>query len=170
MTQGKPEGWIDELELENARIKWAFSHFAGLEEGFNQAGDHNFTVILDNDLADELYAKGWNVKSSEPLEEGDPPERHLKVKISARNGLPLIYFIKIAPDGRKRKIQIDEASYLKQIRRDTCEGIDVIVQPSPSDKWTRADGERGVSAYVKEMYVSMRESSIGAKYADYEDA
>lgn len=170
MTQGKPEGWIDELELEEVTVKWAFSHFSGAEEGFNQAGDHNFTVILDPEHGDDLYAKGWNVKYSDAQDEGDPQERLLKIRISAKFGLPTIYFIKTNAEGQTRKMLIDEAVFLKQIRRDTFEKMDVIVQPAPSDKWQRQDGAKGVGAYVKEMYVTMKESRIGSKYSDYEDA
>lgn len=165
MTQQKPEGWIDDLEIENANIKWAFSHFAGEKDLFNKEGDHNFVVILPEPEAKRLYDIGWNVKEKPGREEGDPNEYHLDVKISAQFGMPMIYFIKSG-----RKFSVDSAAELKQIRRDTCENIDVIIQPSISDKWERADGGRGVSAYVKEMYVTIRQSRFGEKYDDYEEA
>lgn len=130
MTQQKPEGWIDDLEIENANIKWAFSHFAGEKDLFNKEGDHNFVVILPEPEAKRLYDIGWNVKEKPGREEGDPNEYHLDVKISAQFGMPMIYFIKSG-----RKFSVDSAAELKQIRRDTCENIDVIIQPSISDKW-----------------------------------
>lgn len=166
MTNARPEGWIDEIEVENAQVKWGFSHFDGAKDLFNKEGDHNFTLIFPEDQAKQLYDQGWNIKEKPPLNEESESEFILKVAISSMFGMPLIYFIKSG-----RKYAVESVSELKQIRRDTCENIDVIITPSKSDKWEREDGAPGVSAYVKEMYVTIKESRFGQKYSseDYEE-
>ena len=153
--------WLDELEIENAQIKWGFSRFDGRKDLYNDEGNHNFVIMFNEDQARQLIEDGWNVKEKMPLEEGDPSEWHLKVYISHQFTPPLIYFIKSG-----RKFSLHHPSELKQIRRDTCEQIDVILRPS---YWSRPDGRQGYTAYVKEMYVQIKESRFAARYADYEE-
>lgn len=159
MEQTSDRNWIEEEEFEDANIKWGFSHFAGLQDTFNDEGDHNFMIILDEERAKRMMAEGWSIKVMEGREEGDPPEYLLKVKISYRFEAPPIFFLKGA-----RRFRADEAD-LADIKRASCEQIDVIVSPKP---WIHGK-DSGVSAYVKEMYVQIRESRFGEKYRDYEE-
>jgi len=151
--------WIDDVELEDIKIKWAFSHFDGREDTFNAEGDYNFQIILPDDVAEKLRDEGWNVRTMDGYEEGDPPEHLLKVKISYKYGPPKIYLIK-----GDRKLRADERD-LADIRRDTCEQIDVIITPS---RWVNGKNS-GISAYAKELYAKVKESRFSAKYADYEE-
>jgi hypothetical protein len=155
----KRSDWIDELELEDVKIKWAFSHFDGREDTFNAKGEYNFQIILPEDVATKAIEDGWNVREMAPYEEGDPPEFLLKVKISFKYEPPKIFLIK-----NGRKFRADERD-LADIRRDTTERIDVIVTPS---RWV-AGGNTGISAYVKELYAQVRESRFSAMYADLEE-
>jgi len=151
--------WIDDVELEDIKIKWAFSHFDGREDTFNALGDHNFQVILPDDIAERLREEGWNVRTMDGYEEGDPPEHLLKVKISYKYEPPKIYLIK-----GDRKLRADERD-LADIRRDTCEQIDVIITPS---RWV-AGGNSGITAFTKELYAKVMESRFSAKYAVFEE-
>lgn len=161
MDNQQERKWIDDLEIENANIKWAFSHFDGREDTFNNEGDHNFTLVIDDEQeAQRLIAEGWNIRRMDPREEGDPPEYLLKVKISYRYEAPPIFFLK-----GERKYRADEVD-LVDIKRSTCEQLDVIVTPKP---WVHGR-DSGVSAYVKEMYVKIKESRFAERYADYEEA
>lgn len=153
------KNWIDDLEIANAQIKWSFSHFDGRADTFNDEGDHNFTVIIDDEMVDKLRSEGWNIKTFEGREEGDPPEHTLKVKISYRFEAPKIYIIK-----GNRKFRADESD-LADIKRSTCEQIDVIITPS---RWVQGN-RTGISAYCKEMYAKIRESRFAQEYADYEE-
>ena len=155
--------WIDDLEIEDAEIKWAWSHFNGAADTFNDEGDHNFVIVLPEEWALQLMEipDGWSIKQHPPREEGDPPEYTLKVKISYKYEQPAIYIIK----GNRRFRA--EQSDLADIKRSTCERIDVIVTPS---RWVSPRGETGVTGYVREMYVKIRESRFAEMYSDYEDA
>lgn len=151
--------WIEDVEIEDVKIKWAFSNFDGREHQYNAQGDHNFVMLLDKDFAEDLAEKGWNVKEKPGYEEGDPPEYHLEVKISYKYGPPKIFLIK-----GNRKFRADERD-LADIRRDTCEQIDVVITPS---RWVYG-GNSGITAYAKELYAKVKESRFADKYADYED-
>jgi hypothetical protein len=159
MAEQQQQSWIEDIELEDAQIKWNFSHFDGRADTFNDEGDHNFTVVLPEEAAHQLLEEGWNIREYEGLEEGDPPEYTLKVKISYKYEPPKIYLIK-----GERKFRADERD-LADIRRDTCDQIDVIITPS---RWVHGKNS-GISAYTKELYAKVRQSRFEARYADYEE-
>jgi hypothetical protein len=165
MSSGAEERkWIPDLEIEGAQIKWAFSHFDGREDTFNAEGDHNFTVILAEELALKLQDDGWSIRKMEPYEEGDPPEFLLKVKISYKFEPPKIYLIKHNAEGIARKIRASQRD-LSDIRRDTTEQIDVIITPS---RWVHGR-DSGITAYVKELYATVRQSRFSERYSDLEE-
>jgi hypothetical protein len=151
--------WIDNIELDDANIKWNWSHFDG-KDMFSGTGDYNFTVIFPEEQARQLMEEGWNIREHEGYEEGDPPEFTLKVKISYRFEEPKIFLLK----GENRKIKATEKD-LPDINRATCERIDVIIQPS---RWVHGQ-KSGISAYVKELYATIKQSRFEERYADYEE-
>lgn len=157
---GGPRDWIDEVELEDVKVKWNWSHFDGRADTFNDEGDYNYTLILDEKTAADMLEAGWTgIKENPPYEEGDPPEWTLKVKISYKYEAPRIYLIK-----NNRKIRAEESD-LRDIRRDTCLQMDVILTPS---RWV--NGPRtGVTAYTKELYAEIKQSRFADKYEDYEE-
>lgn len=152
--------WIDDVELEDVNIKWAWSHFDG-NDTFNGPGNYSFTIVLPEATAREMLAAGWTgIKENDGYEEGDPPEWTLKVKISYRLTPPMIYLIK-----NERKFRVTDETELVQIRRDMTDQVDVILTPS---RWVQPN-RTGVTAYVKEMYAKVRESRFASHYSDYEE-
>lgn len=160
MPEEKRKDWIEEVELPDVVVKWNWSHFDGREDTFNNEGDHNFTIILPEATAKELLELGWTgLKENAPYEEGDPPEWTMKIKISDRYEMPRIFLIK-----NDRKLRADMGD-LRDIRRDTCEQLDVIITPS---RWI--NGPRsGVTAYVKEMYAKVKQSRFADQYDDLQE-
>lgn len=152
--------WIEDVELEDVQVKWAWSHFDGRAEGLNQEGDHNFTIILPKETAEILAEEEWAIKENSGYEEGDPPEYTLKIRISYRYEAPRVFLLK-----GTRKIRADESD-LADIKRSTCERIDVIITPS---RWVRPNGETGITAYAKELYAKVRQSRFSEMYEDYEE-
>ena len=49
------------LEIRNC--KTMYRNFAGAPTKFTDAGRRQFSIIIDNELADILKADGWNVKT-----------------------------------------------------------------------------------------------------------
>ncbi len=163
-VKGTKDGlvWLNDLELEDVQVKWSFSHFDGRAGTFNDEGDHNFTIILDPEFAETLLEvpDGWNVKKYQPADETEPPEYTLSVKISYRFEAPKIFFIR---GDRKYKANQED---LGDIRRSSAEKINIVVTPS---RWVNGN-RTGVSAYLREMYVTIRESRFADEYRDYEEA
>lgn len=158
MTE-QQRNWIEDIELEDVQIKWAFSHFDGRADTYNDEGDHNFTIVLPEETAQKLIAEGWNVREMAPYEEGDLPEYLLKVKISYKYEPPKIYLIK-----GERKFRADQRD-LAEITRAATEQIDVIITPS---RWVNGN-RSGITAYTKELYAKVKQSRFSERYADYEE-
>ena len=100
--------------LTNADI--LFRNFAGVEKQYNNAGDRNFCVRLDEQIANELASMDIPVKILEPRDEDGEPLRFIKVKIkdfskvySANVGQHWPADMSLAE--RKEKQKLSEASY-----------------------------------------------------------
>lgn len=159
-SQTTDRKWVEKVEIENVNVKWTWSHFDG-RDPMSGDGNYNFTAILDREQAMALLEDGWPVKEHDPYEEGDDPEFTLKLNISWKIEAPRVFLIK---NDRKFRAEPDD---LADIRRDSTEQIDVIFKPS---FWTREGGRSGVTAYVEEMYVKIRQSRFASKYDDFEEA
>lgn len=156
--------WIEDIQLKDVEVKWPFSHIDGRADRFNEEGQHDIVIILPEASALELEDIGWGIKKYEGREEGDEPEYTLKANISYKIEPPRIYLLKVTKSGKKRRIPLEQKD-LKQIRRSTTAQVDLILNPS---FWVQP-GRSGVSAYVKEMYVHVKESTLSMEYEDYEE-
>lgn len=148
----------DSILIENARI--IFRNFRGLPGKFNAEGDRNFSVILDEELAQRLINEGWNVKRLRAREEGETPQAHLPVKVNFRGKPPKI--VMISSRGRT-EIGEDMVDLLDFAEMDT---VDLIVNPY---NW-EVGGKGGVKAYLKSIFVTIIEDELDLKYAGVEDA
>lgn len=146
------------IVIEDARI--GFRNFSGKEGKFNPAGDRNFCVFLDEDLAKTLQADGWNVRWLKPRDEGDDEQPYLPVKVSYENIPPKILLI----TSRGKTILDDES--IGALDWAEITGVDLIIRPY---NW-EVNGKTGVKAYVKSMYVTIAEDEFEAKYYDAPDS
>lgn len=160
--QDRDRPWVPDIEISDAQIKWAFSHFDGREDTFNAEGDHNFQIILPEGMVPELRQQGWSIREMPGYEEGDPSEFLLKVKISYRFEAPKIYLIKTNPEtGVTRKYRCEQRD-LADITRRTTKKIDVIIKPN---FWSHGQSS-GITAYVKELYATVEQSRFADRYDD----
>lgn len=148
------------LEMEGAEI--LFPNFTGVEGMYNKAGDRNFCVVLDEDTAEQMRRDGWNIKRRRA--EGDPErgERtgapYLQVAVGYGKGKPP-YIVLITNGRQSEPFEERDVHLLDWI---DIESADVIVRPY---NWA-VNGDFGVKAYVKELYVTQAESVFMRKYAN----
>ena len=80
----------DILQINDARI--IYRNLRGEGSKFNREGDRTFAVVITNqELADELIDRGWNVKIKEPRDEGEEPFRYLPDKVKYKDRGPQEY-------------------------------------------------------------------------------
>lgn len=147
---------LSDIVIEGARI--IFRNFEGRGEKFNNEGDRNFTVVLEDDaLVESLLADGWNVKYLKAREEGENPTAILKVKVSFKGRPPRIVFV----TSRGQSAPITEAETFMVDFAD-MKNVDLIINPFHWD----VNGKTGVAAYLKTIYITLNEDELELKYAD----
>lgn len=153
-----PKQRIEERPIfENCRI--IFRNFAGEQSQYNRAGDRNFCVVIDDEeTASRLIKDGWNIKHLPPLDEGGEETAYLPVAVSFQNVPPTIIMLSSRGRTHLDESTIDILDYAE------IETVDLIVNPY---NW-EVNGKSGVKAYVKSMYVTIREDALAKKYATFD--
>ena len=143
------------VTIENARI--IFRNFAGREGQYNREGDRNFGVILDPELAEQMLADGWNVKYLKPREgEEEEPTPWVQVSVNYRGRPPRV--VMVTSRGRtsipEDMVEVLDWADLKI--------VDLILNPY---EWA-VNGNTGVKAYLKSLFVTILKDELEQKYAD----
>lgn len=144
--------------VENAQIR--FRNFAGKEGKYNKAGERDFCVLLDPDTAEAMAQDGWNIKTLNSREEGEPGTPYVNVQVAFKGRPPNIYMI--TSRGRTAVTE-DIVELLDYV---DIKNADLIIRPYNWD----VNGEQGVKAYLKSLYVTIEEDELDLKYADVPDA
>lgn len=149
---------LNNLVLENVRI--GFRNFSGEEGKFNRAGDRNFVIFLDDELAGQMQNDGWNVKFLKPRDEDEDPQAYLPVKVNFKNRPPKVMLVT-----RKGKTALNEqmVGILDWVE---FTNVDLIINPY---EWN-VNGKTGVTAYLKSMFATMYEDDLDIKYEDVPDS
>lgn len=146
--------YIPEIGLENARI--LFRNFRGDEQKYNPAGKRNFCVVIPEEYEQKLIDDGWNIKHLDPRDEDDSPTAYLQVTVRYDSYPPMIYMIS---NGRKTLLDSETVELLDRAEIDN---VDLVISPY----YWEMGSKSGVTAYLKEMYVTVRVSRFAEKYAD----
>lgn len=142
------------LIMEDARI--VFRNFAGAEGMYNREGDRNFCVLLEDELAADMKADGWNIKRLKPREGEDQGTAYIQVSVGFKGRPPRMVMITSRGRvdlGEDECILLDWADILK---------VDLIIRPY---HWN-VNGRTGVKAYLKSIFVIINEDYLELKYAD----
>ena len=144
----------DILQIDDARI--VYRNFAGEGNKFNREGDRNFALVIDDpDIADELKARGWNVKTKPANEEGGDDFIFLPVKVKFNERGPKAYL----KSGAKQPVELDEESIGCLDEIDIL-SVDLDIRPY---NWT-VNGKEGRTAYLESIHVVQRVDRFAAMY------
>lgn len=143
--------------IENARL--IFKNFAGEQTKYNRAGNRNFCVILDHEVARDLLDDGWNVRYLNPREDEDEPTPYLQVAVAFGNIPPKITMISGKTKTPINEDTIDTLDYAE------IANVDLIIRPY---NW-EVNGKTGVKAYLKTMYVEIEQDVFASKYDCLDD-
>lgn len=139
------------LNIRDAHIFW--TNFSGKARQNNPEGKRNFCVYIEDDnVAQLLMRDGWNVK----MDERDPenPKPFINVKVNFDNRPPKI--IQVSSEGKNKLTEqtvgnLDWADIVK---------VDLSISPYRYD----VNGKTGVSAYLKNMYVTIEDDPFAEEY------
>ena len=157
---------VSNIKIEGGRL--IFKNFQGKEDPpYNREGDRNFGVLLDDDLAEQLKADGWNVKYRPPRQDDDYQQPWLPVKVKYGMYPPIIVLI-----NSNGKLRLTEET-VGQLDWTQIKNADMIIRPysypAMLDKKGNEIRPAGIAAYVKSLYVTVQEDDLAAKYADIPD-
>ena len=142
----------DILQIDDARI--VYRNFSGTGSKFNREGDRNFAVVIpDQDIADELEVRGWNVKIKPPRDEDDTPFMFLPVKIKFNERGPKVYL-----QSGDKTVELDEESV------DCLDDVDILgvdLDIRPYD-W-EVNGKQGRTAYLQSIHVVQEVDRFAAR-------
>lgn len=141
-------------------VTLVFRNFEGREERFNQAGNRNFGVLLDDDVAKAMEADGWAIKWLKAREEDEDGEEQawLKVKLSYKGRPPTVAVIT-----SRGRLNLKEDA-VETLDWADIKTVDLIVNPYAYE--IQATGKSGISAYVKSLFAIIEEDELEAKYAE----
>ena len=149
----------EKITIMNARL--CYKNLNGRGSDFNPEGARNFSVILDDDLANELLERGWNVRVKPPREDHEDDGNFNTLKVNVKFGdnpslNPQIYRIM---NGKKTLLTERTVGSLDY---DDIENVDLRIRPY---SWARA-GRGGIAAYLESMYVTVADDPLAAKYQE----
>ena len=145
------------VTLEDVRI--IFRNFSGAAGRFNAEGKRNFNVLLDEELARQMLADGWNVKYLPPREEDQLPQARLDVEVSFKGRPPRITMI--TSRGRTKLTE----EMLPLLDWAEFDNIDLIIRPYEWD----VNGKTGVKAYLQTLFATIHEDELELKYSNIPD-
>lgn len=149
-------------------VQLVFKNFEGRErKPYNEAGDRNFAVKLDDTTAENMLADGWPVRYLEPKEEekaeGVTPQAILPVKVKYDGGPPPRVVMISNGTGRRKNLDESEVGDLDWVE---IVNVDLTVRP-----WAWEFGGRaGIAIYLKTMYITIEEDPLDALYAEKQSA
>ncbi len=143
-----------DARFEGAKI--VFRNFSGNKDIYNERGDRTFSLVLSEEDAQALINEGYNVKYPKPREDGEQLNPTLKVKVKFGDYPPNIVMI---TSSGKTKLDVDSVNVLDFAE---INNIDLIITPY---EWATPTGS-GVTAYLKSMFITIREDEFELKYKD----
>ncbi len=143
--------------VEDARL--IFRNFVGKEGQYNREGDRNFSVILPDDVAEQMLKDGWNVRYLAAREEGDTETPYIQVAVNFNNRPPRVVMMT-----SKSRTNLDEGS-VEVLDWADIKMVDLIAR---GYEWN-VNGKTGVKAYLQSLFVTIEEDALERKYDTYGD-
>lgn len=156
MVNNRRTNNLTEVTIEDARL--LFKNFAGEAKPMNEKGRRNFNVALPPEVAEAMERDGWSVKYLKPREEEDAPQAIIKVNVNYAGARPP-RIVMITSRGRN-ELHEDTVSTLDYAE---IERVDLIIRPY---EWEPGK----ISAYLKSLYVTIKEDDLERKYAEVPDS
>lgn len=147
----------DSFQVDSTRI--IFRNFSGAPSQYNREGDRNFAMVIPNeDIANQLTERGYNVKVKPPKDEEDTPLMYLPVKVKFNARGPRIY---LRTGDAHNLIDEEMVGMLDEI---DIQSVNMDIRPY---NWEFRGGS-GRAAYLSAMEVTQNIDRFAARYAEEE--
>ena len=135
----------DRVTLRNFEI--TYKNFSGRETQYNRAGNRNFSLILDDETADQMLADGWNVR----IKEYDDGSRRNTLQVAVRYDIERFRprVVMVTPNGKYFKRTPLSEEMVSELDSARVSKAFVTLNPSP---WHNAMGGSGIKAYLTTGY------------------
>ena len=146
---------VEPIKLGHSTI--GFRNFSGEEGMYNKAGDRNFVIFLDDEVAHELEEKGWNIKWPKNQDANDPEDTrqpYLPVSLAFGKYPPKVVVIS---NGVATRLEEQDVSMLDWA---DIESLDAVIRPY---EW-EVSGNSGIKAYAKSLYFTLAVDEFAEKY------
>lgn len=147
------------LTIEDAQI--GLRNFAGEKTNYNNEGNRNFVVFLDEEDANFLADNNFNVKFPKERPDLDPEQDNRKpfIKVTIGNHAKVIQIVERA-DGEQDGLQL-EGDEIGILQRADIAKVDLVINP-----WLSKMNNK-LSAYLDTGYFVRDIDQFGAKYGIY---
>lgn len=139
-----------------------FRNFEGIANRYNNPGDRNFCLIIDEELATALEAKGFTIKRTKGDGDYDSvPYIKIKIGYTRKDGSDNPYppkIFKIDSTGMK----LLDKNNVKLLDGSRLRNVDLEFSPSAYED--RDTGTIKYSAYLKSLYAEIEESALEREY------
>lgn len=159
--------YFEPINLRNARI--TFRNFKGEDDGYNANHARYFSLLLDDEMANDFMSRGLTVKYPKPNPNIDPSEDNRKPTLQvylANNAEPLKPHVRLymVDEGVVRRIDNADHAQIGNLDSMRIESVDVSIQPSA---W-EYKGRTGVKCYINALYVKLAPTldPFAAEYTD----
>ena len=146
---------LQPIAIENASImKGSYKNFSGAVGQYNRDGKRTFCVRLDDALAAELEAQGWNVKTRQSKYDDEEAIKYLTVFVRFDQRPPKVFMI-----SDRVKTRLNENT-IGQLDGADISTADIIISPY---SW-EMNGNSGVKAYLQTGYFTIAKDEFADKY------
>lgn len=148
----------ERIIIYNARL--VFRNFTGRKDDYNTTGERSFGILLDPEMAEDLAAKGWYIRTlrARPDHPEDADQPWLKVKVRFDQYPP-----KADAITSRGRTKLDSET-IGQLDWARLKNVDVKISPYNYPAFLNRPA--GVAAYLDAIYATIQEDELEMKYAD----
>ena len=152
------------ITIENAHI--IFVNMQGSRQTYNDEGRRNFNVLLTEEQAEAMRDLGVNVRVRASKYEDGENQNLLKVNVNVNSKYPPKVYM-MTPGGQLNLLSVDMYALIDQAAEEhRIENVDLTFRAYKSP--LRTD-DRGLSAYLNSMVVTIEEDPLLKKYRGSEE-
>lgn len=141
-----------------------FKNFSGRESQYNRSGNRNFSIILDDEMADQMIRDGWNVRVKEYDDGSRSNTLQVAVRFDIERFAPKV--VMVTPKGKFFKKTTLNEQNVGELDSARIVEANVLLNPS---FWHNAMGNSGIKAYLDTGYFIIEKDIFEDDYPEEDE-